>query len=450
MIGRQDWTARVNGAGRTAWRNWAGTATAEPLTAIRPRDRTEITGALVDAQRRGRKVRPLGSGHSFTEVGSPDAAVALDLSAWTGIERADPGTGLVDVRAGTPLRQLNQELAERGLAMTNLGDIDRQTLAGALATGTHGTGAAFGGLATQVEALEIALADGSVRRCDAEQNPELFQAARVGLGALGVITSVTLRCVPAFGLAADERSAPLDSVLERFDELVEQHDHLEFYWFPHGSRALVKANDRLPAGSDPRPLGPVRRFAEYEVVENWAFGALCRTGRQLPRLVPALTRLAGRAWSARSYSDRSDRVFVTGRAVRFVECEYAVPLAELPAVLRELRSAVERLERPVMFPVEVRVAAADDIWLSTAHQRATAYIAVHQYSGMPYREWFDAFEAITRAAGGRPHWGKLHRCAASALRASYPRFDDFLRVRADVDPERTFTNRYLARVLDER
>ena len=432
------------------WRNWSGTETADPLSTVRPRDRAQITDAVRAARRAGRRVRPLGNGHSFTGIGSPDGAVALDLAAWTGIERADPSTGLVDVRGGTPLHQLNRELAEHGLAMTNLGDVDRQTVAGALATGTHGTGAAFGGLATQVEALEIVLADGSAQRCDAAQNPELFQAARVGLGALGVVTSVTLRCVPAFALAADERSEPLDSVLERFPELTAQHDHVEFYWFPHGSRALVKSNDRLPAGSPVRPLGAVRQFAEYQVLENWAFGALCRTGRRIPRLVPALTRLAGRAWSARSYSDRSDRVFVTGRSVRFLECEYAVPLADLPAVLRELRSIVDGLERPVMFPVEVRVAAADDIWLSTAHQRPTAYIAVHQYAGMPHREWFDAFEALAREAGGRPHWGKLHRCAAPALRASYPRFDDFLRMRADADPEGTFTNRHLSRVLDER
>ena len=433
-----------------SWRNWAGTVAAEPLTAVRPRDLDGITGAVRDARRGGRRVRPLGSGHSFTGVGSPDGAVALDLSAWTGIVRADPATGLVEVRGGTPLHQLNRELAASGLAMTNLGDIDRQTVAGAIATGTHGTGAAFGGLAAQVEALEIVLADGSVHCCDAVRNPELFQAARVGLGALGVVSTVTLRCVPAFALAAEERSEPLDSVLERFDELVRAHDHVEFYWFPHGSRALVKSDDRLPAGSTTRPLHPVRHFLEYEVLENWAFGALCRIGRRVPGLVPALTRAAGRTWSSRSYSDRSDRVFVTGRAVRFVECEYAVPVEELTAVLGELRSTVDTLANPVAFPVEVRVAAADDAWLSTAHQRDTAYVAVHQYSGMPHREWFDAFEAIALAAGGRPHWGKLHRCGAAELRARHPRFDDFLRVRAAADPEGTFTNPHLARVLDGR
>lgn len=434
----------------TGWRNWAGTEAAEPLSTVPVRDQAEITAAVSHAVRDGKRVRPLGNAHSFTGIGSPGGAVALDLSAWSGIERADPGTGLVTVRGGTPLRRLNQELAEYGLAMTNLGDIDGQTIAGAIATGTHGTGAAFGGLATQVQGLDIVLADGSLQHCDATENPELFQAARVGLGALGVVSTVTLRCVPAFAMAADEHSEPLDSVLERFDELAHAHDHVEFYWFPHGSRTLVKCNDRLDPGTATRPLHPVRNFLEYQVLENWAFGALCRTGRRLPGLVPPLTRMAGRAWSSRSYSDRSDRVFVTGRAVRFVECEYAVPFEQLSAVLGELRSTVDRIAHPVMFPVEVRVAAADDVWLSTAHQRPTAYIAIHQYAGMPYRPWFDAFEAIAGAVGGRPHWGKLHQCEAATLRTRYPRFDDYLRVRAGTDPAGTFTNPYLARVLDGR
>lgn len=429
------------------WRNWSATVTAAPTRTARPRDAGEAAAVVNAAARDGQTVRPLGSGHSFTGIGAP-TGVAIDLGALTGILRADRRTGLVTVRAGTPLRQLNTELAELGLAMSNLGDIDAQTVAGAISTGTHGTGAAVGGLATQVRAVELVLADGSTRYCDEHENPELFAAARLGLGALGLITTVTLRCEPAFALAADERSEPLDAVLERFDELADAHDHFEFYWFPHGSKALVKRNDRLPAGTSPRPLHPVRNFVEYEVLENRAFAALCRAGRRVPALVRPLNRLCAATWSSRSYSDRSDRVFVTRRGVRFVECEYAIPRTALREVLDELRVAVGHLEHPVMFPVEVRVAAADDVWMSTAHGRPTAYIAVHQFAGMPYRHWFDTFESIAAAAEGRPHWGKMHRLDAAELRRRYPRFDDFRKVRSTVDPEGTFTNPYLERVLD--
>ncbi|GAA4856620.1 D-arabinono-1,4-lactone oxidase [Saccharopolyspora rosea] len=431
----------------TAWTNWARTATAIPHRTVSPRDPEEAAAAISAAAREGRTVRPLGSGHSFTPVGAPQDAVALDLSRWTGIVRADPGTGLVTVRSGTPLHQLNAELDALGLAMANLGDIDRQTVAGAISTGTHGTGARLGGLATQVEELELLLADGSTRTCSPRQEPELFDAARVGLGALGVITTVTLRCVPAFALAADEHPEPLDGVLERFDDLVRDNDHVEFYWFPHGSNTLVKRNNRLPDDRPPRPLHPVRHFLEYEVLENRVFGALCRVGRGVPALVRPLNRLCGSTWSSRSYSDRSHRVFTTPRSVRFVESEYAVPREALHDVLTELRAAVGRLEHPVMFPVEVRVAAADEIWLSTAYRRPTAYVAIHQFAGMPYRHWFRTFEDIATAAGGRPHWGKVHGLDADELRGRYPRFEDFRRVRSAVDPHGTFRNPYLDRVL---
>jgi L-gulonolactone oxidase len=432
---------------RSPWSNWSGTVTANPAARVVPRDAEEAASALRSAARAGQTVRPLGSGHSFTGVGAPGSGIALDLSGWTGIVRADPDSGRVTVRAGTPLHQLNAELDEVGLAMANLGDIDQQTVAGAINTGTHGTGATLGGLATQVEELELLLADGSTRTCDATTEPRLFQAARVGLGALGVLTSVTLRCVPAYSLAADEHPEPLDAVLERFDELSDHNDHFEFYWFPHGSKTLVKRNNRLPSGEPPRPLSPLRHFLEYQVLENYAFGALCRAGRQVPALVRPLNRIAGAAWSARSYSDRSHRVFVTNRKVRFVESEYAVPRENLTEVLSELRKAAGQLEHPVMFPVEVRVAAADDVWLSTAYQRPSAYIALHQYTGMPYRHWFEAFESIAAAVGGRPHWGKMHGLDASALRERYPRFDDFRRLRSEIDPTGLFRNAYLDRVL---
>lgn len=439
-------------AGRRVWRNWAGTATATPARWNRPRNEAEICAAVKDAAAAGLTVRALGSGHSFTAAAAT-SGMALDMSGWTGITAADTASGLVTARSGTTLRALNAELSGLGLAMANLGDIDAQTLAGALCTGTHGTGARLGGLATQVEALELVLADGSVVTCSASCRPELFAAARVGLGALGVISAVTLRCVPSFTLLADERPQPVDEVLEQFDELAAANDHFEFYWFPYGRQALVKRNNRL-TGHDaalgtpvPPALPAWRRFWEFEVMENVGFGALCRLGRARPRLIPALNRFSSAALSTRTYTDTSHRVFVTPRRVRFAESEYAVPRESLGQVITELRRAVPRLHDPVMFPVEVRVAAADDIWLSTGYGRESAYVAIHQYTGLPYQEYFDRFESIVAAVDGRPHWGKLHSLDSGRLRSLYPRFDEFRRVRAEVDPDGRFGNAYLTRVL---
>jgi FAD-linked oxidoreductase len=430
----------------TRWTNWAGTASAEPQRVHTPRDVDEIARAVTGAAVDGRRVRARGSGHSFTPIAVADSD-AIDLSHWTGITSADAETGLVTVRSGTTLRALNTELDRLGLALANLGDIDAQTIAGAVSTGTHGTGARLGGLATQIAALDLVLADGSVVTCSPQLRPDLFAAARVGLGALGIIATVTLRCETSFALSARERPEPIEEVLDGFDRSAEENDHFEFYWFPYGHHALVKRNNRLEAGTEPRPLGRVRRFLEYEVTENLAFGAVCRLGRAVPGLVRPLGRLSSNLLSVREYSDLSHRVFVTRRGVRFVESEFAVPRDTVHTVLHELRALLPRLRNPVMFPVEVRVAAADDIWLSTAYGRDSAYIAIHQFLGMPYREYFAAFASIAGAVGGRPHWGKLHDLDAAALRLRYPRFDDFLRVRKEVDPDGVFTNAYVDRVL---
>ena len=431
-------------AGADRWRNWAGNQSATGVTAVHPAGTGAIAEVLRSAASAGRRVRPIGSGHSFSAIGRPED-VQLVLDRHAALVDVDD-TGLVTVQAGMPLHRLNAELAGRGWALTNLGDVDRQTIAGALSTGTHGTGAEYGGLATQVRALELVTAAGDVLHCSPAEHPDVFSAARIGLGALGVLTTVTLQAVPAFALRAEEGTARLPELLADFADLMSGTDHVEFYWFPHTDRCATKRNTRVPL-TEVAPLPRRRALWEDEVVANGAFAAVIATGRAVPPLVPPLARLSARALSARTFTDSAHRVFVSRRRVRFREMEYAVPREAAPEVLHELHRAVEASDWRVPFPVEVRVAAADDVPLSTASGRDTAYVAVHVPARSDPGEYFAAFEAIAGAVGGRPHWGKLHGLDAAALAGRYPRFAEFTALRDRLDPAGVLGNAHLDRVL---
>jgi L-gulonolactone oxidase len=428
------------------WSNWSGIHTWRPAQSRSPRDVADVQGAVSDARSAGQTLRVVGAGHSFTDAAATDG-IMLRLARMSGLESVDSATGQVRVWAGTPLAELNRLLAVRDLAMPNLGDIDQQTIAGAISTGTHGTGAGLGGLATQVVELELVVGDGSVVTCSAAQQPDLLAAASVSLGALGVITRVTLQCVPAFALRAVERSERLGPLLERFDDSAATHDHFEFHWFPHTDRALVKRNDRVPPGAPLEPVARWRRWLDDEFLSNEAFEAVNRLASRQPRLVPPLNRFNARALSDREYVDESCRVFASPRRVRFNECEYAVPRHTVVDVLHELRCWIDGHDERITIPVEVRCTAADDRWLSTAFERDSAYVAVHQYHRMRHAPYFAAFEDIVKSVGGRPHWGKLHRLHWDQLRPLYPRFDDFLGWRDRLDPDRVFANPYTVRVF---
>ena len=428
------------------WANWAGTESARLARVATPRSEAEVVDEVTRAGARGLRVKAIGAGHSFTGVAVTDG-VQLRLGALTGVTSIDATRGEATVRAGTPLHVLNEELAAFGCALPNLGDIDRQSLAGATGTGTHGTGLRLTGLSAGIRALRIVLADGSVLECSPTQEPELFQAARLGLGALGVVTEITVGVVPAFLLHAVERPASLTEVLERVDADVEANDHFEFYWFPHTDRVLTKRNNRVPDGTPRRPLPTWREKLDDDLLSNRVFELTNRLATRMPRATRSINAVASRALSERQYTDSSHKVFVTAREVRFMESEWAFPRASLADVLLELRQWVDSHDERISFPVECRVAAADDVWLSTAYERESCYIAVHKYHRQPRGAYFDAFEAIAVNHGGRPHWGKIHTRDAAYLRGVYPRFDDFLAVRDRVDPERRFANPYLDRVL---
>ncbi len=426
------------------WVNWAGDQRCRPAQAVRPRSREELAEAIAGAAASGRRVSVAGSGHSFTEA-AMTGELMLHVEALAGVLDADPGSGLVRVGGGTVLARLNEELARLGLAMENLGDIDSQTIAGAISTGTHGTGARLRNLSAQVEAIELVLADGSVRHLSAATHPELLRAARVGVGALGAISAVTLRCVPAFTLRRVDTPESREAVLDSFQQRADEHDHFELFTFPYSDQALVLERDRVD--EPPRPRGRGAAFLNDVVLENWALGALSATGRAFPDRIPALSRLAGRLAGGSRTTDRSDRVFVNERRVRFTEMEYGVPREHGPEAVRRVIEWVRANRYPVFFPIEFRVAAGDDASLSPSHERDTAYVAVHQYKGMEWRPYFEAVEAIMDEYAGRPHWGKRHFQTAAALAPRYPAWQEFQAARDELDPTRLFTNPYAERVL---
>jgi FAD-linked oxidoreductase len=426
------------------WTNWAGDQRCRPARVLAPRSREELAEQIGAAAAAGEKLSVTGSGHSFTEAAMTDATM-LRLDALRGVLDVDRGGGLVRVGAGTVLADLNEELARLGLALENLGDIDAQTVAGAISTGTHGTGATLGNISARVEGVELVLADGSVRDLTAAGDPELLRAARIGIGALGAISTVTLRCFPAFTLRRVDSAHQLADVLARFDQLAATNDHFELFTFPYSDRALVLERNRTEEA--PKPKSRAVTFLNDVLLENWALEAMAATGKAMPRAIPGLAKFAGWVATGTDNQDVSHRIFVNRRNVRFTEMEYAVPRADGPTAVRRVIEWVRSNRFPVFFPIEVRVTAGDDADLSAAHERDTTYIAVHQYRGMDWRPYFEAVEAIMNDYGGRPHWGKRHFQTAETLAPRYPRWESFQKARDELDPGRAFTNEYAERVL---
>lgn len=427
------------------WRSWSGLATARPTQVLSPASPEEVADAVVAARVQGIGVKMVGSGHSFPGIAVTDGLL-LRPDRLVGIRTVDRDAMTVTVLAGTPLHVLDDRLHRLGLALHNLGDIDRQTVAGAIATGTHGTGGRVASLSGQVVGLELVTGDGTLRQVGPDgPGSDLFSAARLGLGATGILTAVTMRVEPAFALQAVESSMGWEEVVDRFDELVAANEHFEAYWFPHTTRLLTKRNNRT---AEPlRPLSRTRALLEDEVLDNGAFEVLNRVGNLAPATIPPLNRLAARALSDRTYSDASHRVLTSRRRVRFREMEHALPReAGMPA-LTELRELIDRSGWRIGFPVEIRYTPRDDVWLSPSYGRDSVWLAVHVNARTDHTTYFTGVERLLRSYDGRPHWGKLHTRAAADLAPSYPCFADFLAVRERVDPDRLFANAYLDRVL---
>jgi FAD-linked oxidoreductase len=425
------------------WKNWAGNQKSHPVRVEKPSSESDVVAIVKRAALNNQKVKAVGSGHSFTGIAVPNE-VMVDLTRLNRVTNVDLARGLVTVQAGIVLSELNAQLERHQLSMPNLGDVTYQTLAGALSTSTHGTGLRRTGLAAQIVAFRMVTAAGDVLICSEHENQEVFHCGRVSLGALGVLTEVSLNVVPAFNLRAVEQPMRIDDVLRNFTQLITDNDFFEFYWVPHTKWALTKANNVSTDAID----SPSRFATWYNkmLLENYAFGLLCRLGRLFPKLIPKLATIipsSGRV----EYVNISHRIFSSKRLVKFYEMEYSISLEALVPALREVMQMVADRGFKISFPVEVRCTASDNIPLSTSTGRQSAYIAVHMFKGTEYAEYFSAVEAILRKYEGRPHWGKIHNLDASQISSLYPEYQRFIEVRNQLDPEGVFTNDYLRRVL---
>lgn len=432
----------------TRWQNWSRGVRAHPRHIARPSSEAELATVVEEAVERGDTIRVAGSGHSFSPV-VPSDDTLISLERYRGIVDIDEDTGQATVRAGTTLDELNPKLAEYDLAMENLGDIDRQTLAGALTTGTHGTGLDFGILATQATHVRVLTADGTF--VDIYEGDEEFPAAQVSLGALGVITELTLDLVPAYDLCLRRRALPVDEVLSNLDSFHGDHRNWEFFWFPHTDRALVKTFDTIPEGAGNRidDGDSVDDFLDDlgARVENFAWESVCRIGTKYPQLASHGSRLAAGTLSDKTEVGRSYEVYANPRNVRFNETEYSLPADSLADAVADIRDYIETSEVPVQFPLECRFVGGDDPYLSPAHGRDSGFIAAHTYYRKSLPDYFDQCEAIFDQYQGRPHWGKQHSKTAATLASLYPEWERFQDVRREFDPDGIFLNDHLASVM---
>jgi len=443
--------AMTNTSHSSTWTNWSGALTCTPATVAQAADEAAIGEAVRTAVSQGTTpVRVPGTGHSFTPIVITDGTL-INIDGHAGIVSADKETGLARVKAGSKIADMGAPLLEAGLALANQGDINKQSIAGAVSTGTHGTGATLGSVSAQVAGLRIITADGTAIEADASQNADVFNAGRVSLGALGVLSELTLQCVPAYALSERNGRMAVTDMLAQYDQLVANNRHFEFFWFPFADEVLVKTLNMTDEA--PRPVRPGNGF------EDKVMQTCCEIARFLPFMRGPLQRfltrgsgaqvLGAEEFNSRTKIRHAYEAFPSDRNVRFNEMEFSVPIENGPDCVQEVAEHMRRLGGNFLFPIEYRTVQGDDIWLSPFYGRDSVSISIHQYAKQPYRRLFDGVEAIFRSYGGRPHWGKLHTLTARELAPLYPHWDDFQSVRRRLDPNGVFLTPYLARLFNE-
>jgi FAD-linked oxidoreductase len=422
--------------GRLLWRNWSGIQHAYPAQRVAPASEDELVSVLKSAEA---PIRPVGSGHSFSALAPTDGTL-LSLDAMSGIVSHDSQTVRATVRAGARLGDLGPALAAIGQEMANLPDINKQSLGGSLGTGTHGTGRSIKAIHGEVAAFRLATPGGEVIECSASRNSDVYHAARVGLGAFGVITEVTLQNQPLKRVLKRTEARDIEQVMEAWPELTRTHRNVEFYAIPFtGLAALITVDET------DRPLQPRGPDADVEAV--MALKRLRDVAGYLPAARRALARQAFKDAPAEEAVDEGWKLLSNERPVRFNEMEYHLPIEEQIPALREVMAAIETHRPDVFFPIEARVVHEDDAWLSPFFGRESGSIAVHAYYKDDYRFLFDLIEPIFRRRGGRPHWGKLHSLTEPELAGLYPRWKEACEVRAMLDPGGRMLNAHLRGVF---
>ena len=398
------------------WSNWSGSVSCSPARIVSPSNAREVVAAIRDARKEERQIRTRGAGHSFSPLCACDDLL-VDPGRLTGIEAVDADHRWARIRAGTRVSDIGEPLNRAGLALSNQGDIDLQTMAGALATGTHGTGLGFGSMSAQVRGLSLACADGLVRRIGPDD--ELLDAARISLGALGIVVDVTVDLVPKYLLEERSWASAPETTLQAFSDLASAHRNLEFFWLPECDICVLKALDEVngPQSSEEEmraPSAPPGKVARY---------------LRCPRI----------HWS--------HRIYPSERAVPFNEMEFAVPEEAGPSCFRAIRSLMRESFPAVRWAVEYRTLAAESAFLAQSYQRNSVCISIHEDAKLDCRPFFRAAEAVFLDHGGRPHWGKWHFLGADMLAPLYPRWNDFLATRRKLDPDGLFLNDHLKQLF---
>ena len=426
-----------------AWSNWSGSVVCEPNQLLYPNSEEEIVQIVQSARQSGQTIRIVGAGHSFVPLVKTNQ-ILVSLTNLQGIVKVDRIRNEIAVKAGTQIKALNQLLYEEGYAPENLGDIDVQSIAGAISTGTHGTGATLQSVSNQVVALRFVTGTGEIISCSTQDRPELFKALQVSLGALGIITEVTLRCLPSYKLHLRWFKTTLTECLNNYEQYCQENRHFEFFWIPHTDTVMVKLMNI--SDEEPKSSNWMRRFNET-VVENAVLGFIMNINTWLPKQSKIVAQLMASLVTGGEDIQYAHQVFATERKVLFQEMEYNVPRENFVEALRNIETQITSKNFPILFPIECRFVHSDDIYLSPAYQREAAYIAVHEYYKKPHRNYFDMVEPIFDEFQGRPHWGKMHTKTATELKILYPKWDTFQQLRQQLDPDGLFINDYLKQIF---
>jgi FAD-linked oxidoreductase len=422
------------------WSNWSGSVSCRPYAIIAPKDELELAAAVRKAEG---VVRVPGTGFSFTPLNATSGTL-IDLMAFTGVQGFDPEREVATLAAATPLWEIGPLLHQMGYGLKNMADIDRQTLAGAVSTGTHGTGITLGSFSADVAGIRMVLANGEVIDCSANENAEIFAAGRTSLGMLGVMTEIAMNVRPAYKLVKKEFTHSIGETFRQLDGLVAANRHFEFFWFPYSNTTVCKSLNETEANArTPRSAEKLYARGGRTGIDDYAFAAVNELLPHAPFLLKPAHRVLSKLMPARQHVRWSHEILPSPRTVCFNEMEYAVPYEEGPDVLREIVETVRKQEIKTGFPIEYRTVAADDVWLSPFYRRDSAAIAVRQYHKVDTAELFEACETVFRRHEGRPHWGKIHSCTATELAGLYPQYEAFRTLRSKLDPAGKFLNEHL-------